>query len=72
VYAKKFAAENQYSKFVESGLPNLLARRTSSDIVITSLVGPHAKGPANAPMEVATDGTIVVRSTSDTFTPADN
>ena len=41
-------------------------------MVVTSLHGPQAKGPTNAPVEVATEGITVVRSISDTFTPADN
>ena len=53
-------------------MPNVAARRTSSDMVVITPTGPHAKGPANAPIEVGTEGTIVVKSISDTFTPGES
>jgi hypothetical protein len=41
-------------------------------MVMTSLTGPQLKYPAMPPIEVAIEGTTVVRSISDTFIPGDS
>jgi hypothetical protein len=59
-YAKKFAAVKNDVKFPSSGAPKIFTKLFSESTVITSPTGPHFKTPANAPAEVATEGTIAV------------
>jgi hypothetical protein len=79
-YAKKFAAEKkdtpvfatpEAADVLAEGCPNTDANSFS---VVTSVLfsaGPHWKSPTNAPAVVDTEGTTVVKSTSDTFTPGE-
>jgi hypothetical protein len=57
---------------LESGLPNVLDKVTSLSIRTTLLAGPQTKDPEKAPAVVKTEGTTVVKSTSDTLTPGDS
>jgi len=41
-YAKKLAAEKKYSKFVESGFPNVSTNSCSLEIATISSTGPFA------------------------------
>jgi hypothetical protein len=41
-------------------------------MIVISLAGPHVKAPAKPPIVVATEGTTVVKSTSEILTPGDN
>ena len=41
-------------------------------MIVISLAGPHENPPVNPPIVVATEGTIVVKSISETLTPGDN
>ena len=41
-------------------------------MVVTSLIGPQLKLPAKPPIDVAIEGTVVVRSISDIFNPGDS
>jgi hypothetical protein len=72
VYDKKFAAVKKVSPLKLVGLPNLETNMFSESTNTLSPIGPQRKTPAKAPSVVATDGTTVVRSISDTFTPGDN
>jgi hypothetical protein len=71
-YARKLAAENHVSALKLVGLANLETRVFSVSTRTLSPIGPQRKTPAMAPSDVATDGTTVVRSISDTFTPGDS
>jgi len=71
-YCKKFAAVKNDVAVLLSGLPNISTNWTSLLIVIISFTGPQLKFPAKPPIVVAVEGTTVVRSTSETFTPGDN
>jgi hypothetical protein len=51
------------------GLKKVSINSISEEIVLISKTGPHWKAPAIAPIEVATAGTVVVKSISETFTP---
>ena len=50
-------------------LPNFVTKSVSPATTVGSSIGPQRNRPAIAPVDVATEGTIVVRSISDTFTP---
>ena len=41
-------------------------------MIVTSSTGPQANSPAKPPTVVATEGTTVVKSTSEILTPGDN
>ena len=70
-YAKNEAAvKNETAVFV-FGCPKVLAKVISLSIRILLFTGPHAKFPAKAPAVVRTEGTTVVKSTSETFTPGE-
>jgi hypothetical protein len=71
-YAKKDAAVKKDVAELEFGLPNTLIKLSSLSTRITLSAGPHAKVPAKAPAVVSTDGTTVVKSTSETFTPGES
>jgi hypothetical protein len=71
-YDKKDAAVKKDTAELESGLLKTLIRDNSLSIKITLSTGPHAKVPANAPAVVSTEGTTVVKSTSETFTPGES
>ena len=64
------AVKNETAESV-SGLPNTLDRVNSLSTKTILSAGPHVNVPANAPAVVRTEGTTVVRSTSETFTPGE-
>jgi len=70
-YCRKFAAENQSSKFVEFGFPNVSTNSCSLETVTISSKGHFSNCPANAPTLVDTAGITLVRSLSCTRTPGD-
>jgi hypothetical protein len=72
VYDRKFAAVKNVSPLKLVGLPNLETSAFSESIRTLSPIGPQRNTPAKAPSVVATEGTTVVRSISDTFTPGDS
>jgi uroporphyrinogen decarboxylase len=59
-------------KFASLGPPKYFTKLFSESTVVTSPTGPHWKAPANAPAEVATEGTIAVKSFSCTSTPGES
>jgi hypothetical protein len=71
-YAKKLAALNQYGATLSFGFPKVLTKRVSFEINVTSFAGPQTNGPAKAPIDVAPEGTTVVRSISDTLIPGES
>ena len=71
-YCKKFAAVKNVSKLLPFGLPKTLTSSCSEPIGVISPTGPFSNAPATAPIDVATAGTTLVRSTSLTRTPGDN
>jgi hypothetical protein len=72
VYDRKLAAVKNVSPLKLVGLPNLETSAFSESTRTLSPIGPQRKTPAKAPSVVATEGTTVVRSISDTFTPGDS
>jgi hypothetical protein len=70
-YDKKLAAVKKETAEFESGVPNLLDKVISLSTKINLFAGPQTKVPANAPAVVRIEGTTVVKSTSDTFTPGE-
>ena len=71
-YAKKLAAVKNDTAEFASGSPNVFLRVISLSTNTTLLAGPHENVPAKAPAVVRTDGTTVVKSISDTFTPGES
>jgi hypothetical protein len=71
-YDKKLAAVKNVSALKFEGLANLETRVFSESTRTLSPTGPQRNTPAKAPSEVATAGTTVVRSISDTLTPGDS
>ena len=70
-YAKKLAAVKNDVAVLESGLPKRLTKVISLSTCVIVSAGPHLNAPANAPAVVRTEGTTVVWSTSETFTPGE-
>ena len=79
-YAKKFAAEKKETPVLAvpeldatlaEGVSNIDANSVSDVTNVLFSAGPHWKSPTNAPAVVDTEGTTVVKSTSDTLTPGE-
>jgi hypothetical protein len=71
-YDRKFAAENHVSALKLVGPAKRFLRAFSESIRILWPIGPQRNTPAKAPSDVATAGTTVVRSISETLTPGDS
>ena len=69
LYQRKFAAVRNVSAFNDVGRPKIETRLVSLLTVTLWPTGPQRKSPEIAPTEVATPGTVVVRSNSEILTP---